>query len=260
MRKNTRSKDKRSTKKQIQEDLDYQEILINKDKIDQERVADIINGISIKKDIKFKNKKQKDLAKAIIENDVVFVSGAAGTGKTFIALKTAIEILKKPEFNISKILLTKPVVEAGESVGFLPGDLSAKIDPYMQSFRDNISRLAGSHAMTDMVKNEIVQDNPLPYMRGGTFYNSIAIIDEAQNTTISGLKLFISRLGEDSKLVIIGDPKQTDLKLRDHAKHGLEDAFERFQGIDKVAFIEFTEDEIVRHPLLIQLMKRYNKD
>ena len=222
------------------------------------RLSDI-SKLRINKEIKNKNPKQKDLCKAIVENQITFVSGPAGTGKTLMALKTALELLKKDN-EYSKILLTKPIVEAGESIGFLPGDIDSKTDPYMGSFIGSISKLVGKTMAGELMKSETIVSAPLAYLRGETFENSIAIIDEAQNTTKSGLKLWLSRKGETSKLIVLGDTRQTDLYLRNGHSSGLEDAFKRFPGVPGVGFIEFTEDEIVRSDILIELMKRYNNN
>jgi len=178
------------------------------------------------------------------------------THNTLLSLKTALELLKIDN-EYSQIILTKPIVEAGESIGFLPGDIDSKIDPYMDSFLGNFKKLVGSTKTKDFIQNDVVKYVPLAYLRGETFENSVAIIDEAQNTTVAGLKLWISRKGESSKLIIIGDTDQTDLYLRNGQRSGLDDAFNRFQGLPKIGFIQFTEDEIVRSGILIDVMKRY---
>lgn len=218
----------------------------------------ILKSIKFLPGIKMKNEKQKELIKKIHENEIIFIAGPAGTGKTFIALKAAIEVLiSEKNTEINQILITKPIVEAGESIGFLPGKVDEKIDPYMHSFESNVKKLIGGNLTKLMIESGIVKSVPLAYMRGATFHKSIAILDEAQNTTKTGLKLFLSRKGEGSKLIIIGDIDQTDLKLKYDEKNALQDAFLRFQGIKKLAFMEFTEDDIVRSSILIELMKRY---
>lgn len=230
-----------------------------KEKDDYNFVIKTLQEIKVNKDIKFKTKKQKELEKAIIDNEVIFVSGPPGTGKTFIALKTAIEVLIKSENPFNGILLTKPIVEAGENIGFLPGDIESKTDPYMNSFISNMSILIGKYETNNLVNAGIVKSNPLAYLRGDTFRDCIAILDEAQNTTVGGLKLWLSRKGETSKLIVLGDIDQTDLKLHSSEKSGLEDAMERFKGIENIGFVEFDEDDIVRSTILIKMMKRYNK-
>ena len=212
-----------------------------------------------------KNEKQKQLINKIYENQIVFVSGVAGCGKTFIAIKAALEILKQKEkFGLSKILLTKPILEAGNEgnsalqIGALKGFLDEKISVYMHSFYANFHKLIGRFSTQKLTENNIIKASPLPYLRGETFDNSVVILDEGQNTTVSGMKLFLSRTG-NSKIIVLGDCDQTDLKFRKGEKSGLEDALERFQGIKGVDFITFDEDDIVRSQILIDLMKRYKK-
>jgi phosphate starvation-inducible protein PhoH len=181
------------------------------------------------------------------------------THNTFIALKAALEVLQDDGNDINKITLTKPIVEAGESIGFLPGDADEKTQPYMKSFEDNIKELIGKEATRNMIAAGVIEAMPLSFIRGNTFRRSISILDEAQNTTPMAMKLFLSRIGETSKMVIIGDTDQTDLMLRNNEIHGLEDAFRRFEkkGLKGIGFFEFTEDDIVRSKILIELMKCY---
>ena len=181
------------------------------------------------------------------------------THNTFLALKAALEVMKLGINGINKLMLTKPIVEAGERIGFLPGGIEEKTDPYMQSFIDNIYELIGKTTTRDLLACNAIQSVPLPYIRGNTFRKSISILDEAQNTTPIAMKLFISRIGQDSKMVIIGDSDQSDLFLRGSEDHGLSDAFKRFKGVNGVGFFEFTEDDIVRSDILIEMMKRYNR-
>lgn len=215
---------------------------------------------------KFKNAKQKELFNKIIDNRIVFVSGSAGTGKTYITLMAALECLKLNAVN--QIVITKPIIEASQSIGFLPGDLNEKISVYMHSFYANLNKLIGKEWTTQLKGAEVIKEVPLNYLRGNTFgsydeagnaIGTFCILDEAQNCTIKELKLFLSRMGEGSKLIVMGDIDQTDLKLYKE-KSGLDDAFDRFQGIRGIDFIEFTDDDIVRDPLLIEIMKRYKVD
>lgn len=229
---------------------------------DKEEEMDRLNAISyfkVNKEIKHKNAKQKLLCKTIMENEITFVAGAAGTGKTLLSIKTALELLQMDNEH-NQITLTKPIVEAGESIGFLPGDIDSKVDPYMGSFLGNFKKLVGPAKTKDFLNHGVIKSVPLAYLRGETFENSVAIIDEAQNTTVAGLKLWISRKGASSKLIVIGDTDQTDLYLRNGQRSGLDDAFLRFQGLNNVGFVKFTEDEIVRSDILIDIMKRYKKD
>ncbi len=250
------NREKRKYSQEVQEDIfDMQE---REREAEANRKDIVLKSIKFLPGIKMKNEKQKELIKKIHDNEIIFISGPAGTGKTFIALKAAIEVLINDKDDIiNQILITKPIVEAGESIGFLPGKVDEKIDPYMHSFESNFKKLIGGAATKSLFENEIVKSVPLAYMRGATFHKSIAILDEAQNTTKTGLKLFLSRKGEGSKLIVIGDIDQTDLKLKHDEENALQDAFSRFQNINKLAFMEFTEDDIVRSSILIELMKRY---
>lgn len=252
-----RAKEKRSTKQQYEEE-EIDSIMKTSEQREEDQRADIIKRISINKDIKYKNAKQKEFVKMIHEKQIVFVKGAAGTGKTFLALKAALEVMKMGTNGINKMMLTKPIVEAGERIGFLPGGIEEKTDPYMQSFIDNIYELIGKTLTRDLLACNAIQSVPLPYIRGNTFRKSISILDEAQNTTPIAMKLFISRIGQGSKMIIIGDSDQSDLFLRGNETHGLSDAFERFKNVGAVGFFEFTEDDIVRSDILIEMMKCYN--
>lgn len=207
-----------------------------------------------------KTDSQKKLVNKIRENKITFIQGPAGTGKTYAALKAALEVLmdqKEPNDETNMIFLSKPIAEAGdEEIGFLPGDKDQKTAPYFSSFYSNMEKLIG-RANTKNVKNKFVEEKIIAYERGSTFDNCVAILDEAQNLTVNGLKLYISRLGENAKMIIMGDTDQVDIKLRGNTKSGLEDAFNRFKGIKDVSFHEFEEDDIVRSEILKSIMKRY---
>lgn len=257
-KKYSRSKNRKEGDLEINRTLS--EIDIDNVNTEKEKAQAAISRIKFETGFKLKTEKQKELIRKIHENEIIFVAGPAGTGKTIIALKGALESLVHAPEKYNKILITKPVVEAGgESIGFLPGDIMEKISPYMFSFESNFKKLVGNGVTKLLFDTDVVKTVPLPYMRGNTFSGCICILDEAQNTTISGMKLFISRKGTNSKLIILGDTEQTDLHLK-HEKTGLKDAFERFQGIAKVEFVEFGEEDIVRDPLLIEIMKRYRVD
>jgi len=254
--KTNRPKDKRKFNQEVKEDIF--EMKERERQVEENKKQILLKSIKFLPGIKMKNDKQKELIKKIHENEIIFIAGPAGTGKTFIALKAAIEVLiNAGNETIKQILITKPIVEAGESIGFLPGKVDEKIDPYMHSFESNFKKLIGNTYTKALFENDVVKSVPLAYMRGATFHDSIAILDEAQNTTKTGLKLFLSRKGEGSKLIIIGDIDQTDLALRNGDVNALQDAFKRFKDIPKLAFMEFTEDDIVRSNILIELMKRY---
>lgn len=258
LNKNNGSSNKRKSSVEIQEEVYQMEL--DKFQAKEAQKEAILKTIKFHPGIKLKNEKQKELIKKIHENEIIFVSGAAGTGKTFISLKAALECLYQQSETYNKILITKPIIEAGgESLGFLPGGIDSKIDPYMYSFESNFKDLIGPIQFKTLMDNDIIKTVPLPYMRGNTFKNCIAILDEAQNTTPKGMKLFISRKGKTAKLIILGDTDQSDLDLRRGEISGLTDAFQRFKDIPKIAFLEFTEDDIVRDDLLIHVMKRYSK-
>ena len=197
---------------------------------------------------------QKKMLNKISENEITFVSGPAGTGKTIIALKAALELVKKGKYD--KIVITKPIIEAIEELGFLPGDISSKVDPYLASFEGNLSKLVGVGLADKLLKTGVIKFVPLSYMRGNTI-DTIAILDEAQNTTISGLKLFLTRKGENSKMIVMGDVTQTDLNLRRGEKTALEDAVDRFRDIKGVSYMKFEIKDIMRSGILMEILKRY---
>jgi phosphate starvation-inducible PhoH-like protein len=215
---------------------------------------------------KFKNQKQKELFTKILANRITFIAGAPGTGKTYIALMAALRMLKDERFRVNQVIITKPSIEAAKTMGHLPGTLEEKLSPYMFSFWSNLKKLCGQDSVNYFKANDMVKEVPLNYLRGNTFghyddegnpLGCICVLDEAQNCTIEEMKMFISRMGEGTKLVIMGDMEQSDLKLQKHEKSGLEDAFNRFQNIPGIEFMKFTEDDIVRDPFLIEVMKRY---
>jgi phosphate starvation-inducible PhoH-like protein len=221
---------------------------------------------------KFKNKKQKEMYNTILNNRITFVRGSAGTGKTFVALLTALECIKNSNINIDQLVLTKPIVEITSSrsgIGALPGDINEKTLSYYTHFYDNLVKIIGNEATKKLKTNGIIKETILNFLRGSTFgkwdengkpVGSFCIFDEAQNSSIVEMKTFISRMGEESKLVIMGDSDQIDLKLNKGELCGLDDAWNRLNGIEGIGFIEFTEDDIVRDPFLIEIMKRYKKN
>lgn len=216
---------------------------------------------------KFKNEKQKLLANTIRENRITFVTGAPGSGKTFIALKTGLELLKNGDIPIGDIMLTTPIIEVSpKSLGALPGGLDEKITNYFDHFYDNLDKMIGRPVTKFLRNSNLVHDKVVNFMRGTTFgkyeedgnpIGTYCLLDECQNLTVKEVKTFISRLGENSKMVIAGDPEQCDIKLNRGEKNGLEDAIERFKGMPGIGIVEFTEDDIVRDPFLIELMKKY---
>lgn len=220
---------------------------------------------------KFKNEKQKDLYNSILENRIVFVKGSAGTGKTMISLMAALHCFKEDSVNINRIVLTKPYIQVlngsgNSSTGFLKGTLAEKIEPYFDSFYSNLHKLIGKSYVNLLREKFFIEDKLINFIRGATFgeYDSegkpvgwFVILDESQNTSVSEIKTFLSRMGENTKLVILGDSDQMDVKFRHPEINGLDDAFERFKDIDGIKFVEFNENDIVRDKFLIEIMKRY---
>jgi phosphate starvation-inducible PhoH-like protein len=234
----------------------------------QEIKRNQIMSLQFKINCKFKNKKQKEMRDTIMSNRITFVRGSAGTGKTFVSLLAALECVKDKSINIDQIVLTKPIVEitSTKGLGALPGDINEKTLSYYTHFYDNLSKLIGNEATKYLKINNIIKETVLNYLRGSTFgrwdsngnpVGSFCIFDEAQNCSVVEMKTFISRMGEESKLVIMGDSDQIDLKLNKGEKCGLDDAWDRLQGVDGIGFIEFSEEDIVRDPFLIEIMKRY---
>jgi phosphate starvation-inducible PhoH-like protein len=207
------------------------------------------------KEIRTKTQGQKDYVDAIEESDVVFGIGAAGTGKTFLAITMAVRALKKGE--VHRIILTRPAVEAGENLGFLPGDLKEKVDPYLRPVYDALHAIMGKEQTERLVDRGIIEIAPLAYMRGRTLDDAFVVLDEAQNTTGMQMKMFLTRLGFNSKMVINGDITQIDLPIK--TTSGLVDAKHKLQNIKRIKFIEFTAEDVVRHPIVAKILGAYEK-
>ena len=207
------------------------------------------------KPLKPKTLGQKEYVKSIRENDIVFGIGPAGTGKTYIAVAMAINAFKNKE--VSKIVLARPAVEAGERLGFLPGDLQDKVDPYLRPLYDALYDVLGRDAALRLKEKEIIEVVPLAYMRGRTLDNSFIILDEAQNTTKEQMKMFLTRLGNNSKAVVTGDITQTDLPRGNRS--GLKEALSILDGIEDISIHRFSERDVVRHRLVRQIILAYDK-
>ena len=192
----------------------------------------------------------------INDNDIVFAIGKAGSGKTFLAIVLAVKMLK--EGKIKRIVLTRPAVEAGESLGFLPGDLKEKIDPYLRPLYDGLYECLGKELVTELIDKQTIEIAPLAYMRGRTLDNACIILDEAQNTTKMQMKMILSRLGYNSKMVITGDITQIDLPRE--VNSGLKHAISILKGINNIGFIEFKGVDVIRHPLVNEILKRYDEE
>ncbi|MBO7659482.1 MAG: PhoH family protein [Clostridia bacterium] len=205
--------------------------------------------------IKPKTAGQKAYVDAIVSNTVTFGIGPAGTGKTFLAVAEAVSELRKNQ--VSRIILTRPAVEAGEKLGFLPGDLQNKVDPYLRPLYDALFDIMGFDSFQKKLEKGIIEIAPLAYMRGRTLDSAFIILDEAQNTTREQLKMFLTRIGNGSRAVVNGDVTQIDLP-RDTAS-GLKSAKNILDGIEGIAFVNFTERDVVRHELVKKIIKAYEK-
>ncbi len=230
------------------------------DKGTTEYFADLYKKVLIRdakgRPIRVKNMGQKRYVEAINKSDVVFGIGPAGTGKTFLAVVCAIAAFKKGE--VSRIILTRPAVEAGESLGFLPGDLKEKVDPYLRPIYDSLYAILGTNTTDRLMERGVIEVAPLAYMRGRTLDDAFVILDEAQNTTDAQMKMFLTRLGFGSKIVINGDMTQVDLPGRQHS--GLIDARHILKNIDQIKFINFSANDVVRHPVVAKIITAYEKE
>ena len=214
----------------------------------------IVHGLD-GKPVRARNKTQEEMVKAYFENDLIFAIGPAGTGKTYIAIALAVRALKHRE--IKRIILTRPAVEAGERLGFLPGDLKDKLDPYLQPLYDALGDMIPAKKLNDFMAEGIVQIAPLAYMRGRTLDKACVILDEAQNTNLGQLKMFLTRMGCDAKFIVTGDASQIDLP--DKRESGLMKGIELIKDIKGVSCIFFGNDDIVRHPLVNKIVKAFDK-
>jgi phosphate starvation-inducible PhoH-like protein len=212
-------------------------------------ITKTING----KPIYAKTINQKHYIKAINENDLVFSIGPAGTGKTYVAVMQAISKLRSG--SIKKIILTRPAVEAGENLGFLPGDLKEKIDPYLRPLYDALYEGLGTKQTEDLIEKGTIEIAPLAYMRGRTLENAYIILDEAQNTTTNQMKLFLTRLGFNSKMIVTGDITQIDLPSKKGS--GLVQATDLLKNVEGIEIVEFERVDVIRHPLVQKVLERY---
>lgn len=217
--------------------------------IDDDMICHTING----KPIKPKTIGQKEHVDAIRHNMIVFGLGPAGTGKTYLAMAMAITAFKREE--VGRIILTRPAIEAGEKLGFLPGDLQSKVDPYLRPLYDALYQIMGAESFQRNMEKGLIEVAPLAYMRGRTLDNAYIILDEAQNTTPAQMKMFLTRVGFGSKVIITGDASQKDLSP--DMKSGLDIAERVLKGIEDIAFCQLTSKDVVRHPLVQKIVKAY---
>lgn len=208
------------------------------------------------KPIKARNRTQQEMVKAYFENDLIFAVGPAGTGKTYIAIALAVRALKNRE--IKRIILTRPAVEAGERLGFLPGDLKDKLDPYLQPLYDALGDMIPAKRLQEFMADGTIQIAPLAYMRGRTLDRACVILDEAQNTNLGQLKMFLTRMGCDAKFIVTGDASQIDLPNRKDS--GLLKGIELTKDIKGIKTITFRNEDIVRHPLVAKIVKAFDSE
>lgn len=218
--------------------------------IDSDCICHTING----KPIKPKTLGQKAYVDAIRNNMIVFGLGPAGTGKTYLAMAMAITAFKNDE--VSRIILTRPAIEAGEKLGFLPGDLQSKVDPYLRPLYDALYQIMGAESFAKNMEKGLIEVAPLAYMRGRTLDNAYIILDEAQNTTPAQMKMFLTRIGFGSKVIVTGDSSQKDLPAG--TRSGLDVAARVLSKIDDIAFCNLTSKDVVRHPLVQKIVKAYD--
>ena len=200
------------------------------------------------------SKNQNKFVDSCAHNDIVFVIGPAGTGKTFLSVVLAVKALK--EKIIEKIVITRPVVEAGENLGFLPGDLQDKINPYLRPIYDSLDEILPKKKIKQFIDNGIIEIVPLAYMRGRTLKNSYILLDEAQNTISSQIKMFLTRMGKNSKIIITGDITQIDLKSKKES--GLVDAVKRFNNTEGIEIVQLKDQDVLRHKLVKKILSKYN--
>lgn len=243
--------------------------LIKYNKITEEDILDIIKGRKIKEDsakdiivynitgrpIKSRSENQQRIIDAYTANDMIFAVGPAGTGKTYLAIALAVKALKEKQ--IKRIILSRPAVEAGEKLGFLPGDMKDKIDPYLQPLYDALEDMIPAAKLQDMIEKRIIQIAPLAFMRGRTLNDAVVILDEAQNTTSAQIKMFLTRMGWNTKMIITGDMTQIDLPK--NTRSGLGEALEILENIKGISIVEMNQKDIVRHKLVTSIVDAYEK-
>ena len=235
--------------------------------IGEEDILDIVKSRQTKRDavkgvivynisgkpIKCKSENQQQLVDAYEKNDMVFATGPAGTGKTYLSIALAVRALK--EKTARKIILSRPAVEAGEKLGFLPGDMKQKIDPYLQPLYDALGDMLPAVKLQDMMEKNIIQIAPLAFMRGRTLSDAVVILDEAQNTTPAQLRMFLTRMGWDTKMIITGDMTQIDLPRGQRS--GLSEALQILKDVEGIGFVELNKKDIVRHKLVTRIVNAY---
>ncbi len=234
---------------------DVENILNIKDESEKYLVFDqdiIVKGVN-GKIIKAKTTNLKKLVREVDKKDMVFAIGPAGTGKTYTSVALAARALRDKE--VKRIILTRPAVEAGESLGFLPGDLKEKMDPYLQPLYDALRDMIPHEKLEGFIEKKVIEVAPLAFMRGRTLDEAFVILDEAQNTTHSQMKMFLTRMGMNAKFIITGDPSQVDLPLKQ--KSGLREAMRILKDVPEIGFVHLTEEDVVRHPVVRKIIHAY---
>ncbi|SMP09933.1 PhoH family protein [Chryseobacterium profundimaris] len=237
---------------------DVENILNIKDENEKQLVFDqdiIVKGVN-GKIIKAKTTNLKKLVKETEKKDMVFAIGPAGTGKTYTSVALAAKALR--DKTVKRIVLTRPAVEAGESLGFLPGDLKEKLDPYLQPLYDALRDMIPHEKLEGFIEKKIIEVAPLAFMRGRTLDDAFVILDEAQNTTHSQMKMFLTRMGMNAKFIITGDPSQVDLPPKQQS--GLKEAMRILNGVKEIGFVHLTEEDVVRHPVVRKIILAYNDE
>ena len=241
--------------------------VVKYNRISEEDILDIINGRTTKDEavkgvvvynisgrpIKSRSENQQKLIDAFDKDDMIFAVGPAGTGKTYLSIALAVRALK--EKTAKKIILSRPAVEAGEKLGFLPGDLKDKIDPYLQPLYDALEDMIPTAKLQDMMDKHVIQIAPLAYMRGRTLSDAVVILDEAQNTTSAQIRMFLTRMGWNTKMIVTGDMTQIDLPRE--TRSGLREAMSILKGIEGISFVELNKKDIVRHKLVTRIVNAY---
>ncbi len=252
----------------IEEDIELmRKHIVKYNSISEEDILDIVHGHQPKSDsikgvvvysiagrpIKSRSKKQQQLIDAFNKTDMVFAVGPAGTGKTYLSIALAVRSLKDKQ--VKKIILSRPAVEAGEKLGFLPGDMKEKIDPYLQPLYDSLQDMLPAVKLQDMLEKNVIQIAPLAFMRGRTLNDAIVILDEAQNTTPAQIRMFLTRMGWNTKMIITGDLTQIDLPHNQNS--GLKEALQILKGLEGISVIELGQKDIVRHKLVTRIVNAY---
>ena len=227
--------------------------IVNGEKTKDEAVKGVVVYSTSGRAIKPRSENQQKLVDAFECDDMVFAVGPAGTGKTYLSIALAVRALKEKQ--AKKIILSRPAVEAGEKLGFLPGDMKDKIDPYLQPLYDALEDMIPSIKLQDMMEKHIIQIAPLAFMRGRTLSDAVVILDEAQNTTPAQLRMFLTRMGWNTKMIITGDMTQIDLPRG--TRSGLHEAFRVLDGVAGISFVELTKKDIVRHKLVTRIVNAY---